>query len=209
MRFLVTFNQANGDAVSISSMQGGDDPYTPPGMACLVMDGVAMPELPGYVQGGQYIKRPRQPSADHEWDVQAKAWAFRQEAKDTRLAKLAFDALDQIDQAAGTVRMRYITSVPGQAETYQRKEQQAREWKAAGYAGTPPVFIAAEAAALGQDPVDVADYIIETADQWGSFKGPQIEAMRRKWKVAIEQAGTDEVAIRLARDSGLVELMAL
>ena len=168
-----------------------------------------MPELPGYVQGGQYIKRPRQPSADHEWDVQAKAWAFRQEAKDTRLAKLAFDALDQIDQAAGTVRLRYITSVPGQAETYQRKEQQAREWKAAGYAGTPPVFIAAEAAALGQDPVDVADYIIETADQWGSFKGPQIEAMRRKWKVAIEQAGTDEVAIRLARDSGLVELMAL
>lgn len=207
MKQFITYNEITGEAISATSFREG---YALPdvvGFLHLVVDGVA--NLPGYVAGGQYFQRPQQPSPDHTWDVTAKEWVFMPSAHTARIEKLSLDALDQIDQTAGRARLKYITSVPGQAETYQRKEQQAREWKAAGYAGTPPVFVGFEAAALGQDPVDVADYIIETADQWGSFKGPQIEAMRRKWKVAIEQAGTDEVAIRLARDSGLVELMAL
>lgn len=207
MNHCIHYRIDNGEAFSVSSFSGDGVPACPPGSAILIVG--ARAQLPGHVAGGQYVQRPKQPSPDHTWDITEKAWVFAAQAHDDRLAKLAFDALDQIDQAAGTVRLRYITSVPGQAETYQRKEQQAREWKAAGYAGTPPVFVAAEAAALGQDPVDVADYIIETADQWGNFKGPQIEATRRKWKVAIEQAGTDEAAIRAARDSGLVDLMAL
>lgn len=207
MKQFITYNEITGEAISATSFREGYALPAVVGFLHLVVDGVV--NLPGHVADGRYIQRPKQPSPDHTWDITEKAWVFAAQAHDNRLAKLTLDALDAIDQAAGTVRLRYITSVPGQSETYQRKEQQAREWKAAGYAGTPPVFVAAEADALGQDPVDVADYIIETADQWGNFKGPQIEATRRKWKVAIEQAGTDEVAIRLARDSGLVELMAL
>lgn len=206
MNFAIYYD-ADGEAFSFCVVMGNEQPPQIRGSSCLIV--TDEPVFPGYVLNGVYTQRPARPSDDHTWDKAAREWVYRSEVKKARLAKLSFDALEQIDQAAGTVRLRYITSVPGQAETYQRKEQQAREWKAAGYAGTPPVFVAAEAAALGQDPVDVADYIIETADQWGNFKGPQIEATRRKWKVAIEQAGTDEVAIRLARDSGLVELMTL
>lgn len=206
MKYAAYF-EPNGEVVSVTAMRDDEPPPLMPGAQVLVLD--EAPITPGYVSAGKYHQRPPQPSGDHHWDIANKTWGFSQQVRDKRMAKLVMGALDQIDQAAGTVRLRYITSVPGQAETYQRKEQQAREWKAAGYAGTPPVFVAAEAAALGQDPVAVADYIIETADQWGNFKGPQIEATRRKWKVAIELAGTDEAAIVAARDAGIAELMAL
>lgn len=206
MKFAVYFD-ASGEAVSFSMLRDTDEPHHIPGMTSLVVG--HEPELPGYVAGGVYVKRPAQPSLDHVWDVTSKTWAFDAAMKEARLVAMSFNALAEVDQAAGTARLRYITSVPGQAETYQRKEQQAREWKAAGFTGTPPVFVAAEAQALGQDPVDVANYIIDTADQWGNFNGPQIEATRRKWKVAIDLAGTDEAAIVAARDAGIAELMAL
>ncbi len=93
-----------------------------------------------------------------------------------------------IDEWAGEARLRYITSVPGQAETYAKKEQQARDWAAASFVGDPPAFIAAEANALGLDPRSVANDIIDLADFWGSVKGPQIEAARRKWKVSASSA---------------------
>lgn len=94
-----------------------------------------------------------------------------------------------IDEWAGEARLRYITSVPGQAETYQKKEQQAREWAASSFAGDPPPFISEEATALGIDPQAVATEVIGLADYWGNVKGPQIEATRRKWKVAASAAG--------------------
>lgn len=206
MKFCIYYD-SNGEAVSYCRLLHGDPAFPIGGLFHIVSE--VEPVFPGYVQNDAYVPRPSQPSRDHTWDIQAKTWVFNEAAKAQRLASLTFDALDQIDQTAGKARLKYITSVPGQAETYQRKEQQAREWKAAGFTGTPPVFVAAEAQALGQDPVDVANYIIETADQWGNFKGPQIEATRRKWKVAIEQAGSDEAAIVAARDAGIAELMTL
>lgn len=101
-------------------------------------------------------------------------------------------ALSRIDDLAGYARLRYITSVPGQAETYAKKEQQANEWAAASFAGDPPSFIAAEASALNIPPIDLANQIILLANQWSNVKGPQIEATRRKWKVAAEQATTPQ-----------------
>lgn len=101
-------------------------------------------------------------------------------------------ALSKIDDMAGYARLRYITSVPGQAETYAKKEQQANEWAAASFAGDPPSFIAAEASALNIPPIDIANQIILLANQWSNIKGPQIEATRRKWKVAAEQATTPQ-----------------
>lgn len=206
MKFAAYYDQT-GEVVTVTAFRGADAPPAIRGLSFVVLP--YEPDMPGHVVEGEYTTRPACPGDDHDWDIGIKQWVFSQARQNERLAKLAFDALDQIDQTAGTVRMRYITSVPGQAETYQRKEQQAREWKAAGYAGTPPVFVSFEADALGQDPMDVANYIIATADQWGAFKGPQIEATRRKWKVAIEQAGTDEAAIRAARDAGIADLMTL
>lgn len=128
---------------------------------------------------------------------------------DANTTKLSTDSLAAIDTAAGTARLKYITSVPGQSETYQRKEEQARAWQAASFAGDAPSFIAAEATALGINAQTLALQIITLADYWGDMKGPQIEAARRKAKVAIEDAGTDDAAIIAARDAGLAELATL
>lgn len=96
--------------------------------------------------------------------------------------------LNTVDDLAGAARLRYITSVPGQAETYAKKEQQARVWAAESFAGYAPSFIAAEAQALGVSAQSVALEVIALADFWSNIKGPQIEATRRKWKVAIDSA---------------------
>lgn len=117
-------------------------------------------------------------------------------------------ALSVIDEEAGRARLRYITSVPGQAETYTRKEQQAREWSASGFVGDAPPFIAAEAEALGRTHQSVAEEVIALADQWANVTGPVIEACRRKWKVAIEAATTIE-GVTAARDAGMAELAGL
>lgn len=117
-------------------------------------------------------------------------------------------ALDQVDSAAGYARLRYITSVPGQAETYAKKEQQARSWAAESFAGEPPSFIAAEAQALNVSAQSVALEVIGLADYWSNIKGPQIEATRRKWKVAIE-AASDPSLIQGLVDAARAELDGL
>lgn len=207
MKFCIYYNEDTGEIDSFMRLLDSDIPSSMLRRSFIVV--TDEPTLDGFVTNGQFVKKPRQPSGDHTWDTQTKAWVFDEQVQFDRIAKLIFDSLDSIDQAAGQARMRYITSVPGQSETYQRKEQQAREWRAAGYAGDAPVFVAAEAAALEQDPVEVADYILATADQWGAVKGPQIEAARRKWKVAIERAGSDELAVKTAATMGIAELMTL
>lgn len=111
-------------------------------------------------------------------------------------------ALESVDTMAGQARLRYITSVPGQAETYAKKEQQARDWAAASFAGDAPSFIAAEAQALNVSAQSVALEVIGLAEYWSNIKGPQIEATRRKWKVAIgsaQDAATVDSLIEQAR----------
>lgn len=132
-------------------------------------------------------------SGSQRWDGQA----WQPLVPEKTLADEVASALDAVDFAAGRARLKYITSVPGQAETYQRKEQQARQWHAAAFEGPPPSFIAAEAEALGVHPLEVANEIIAMADFWSEIKGPQIEACRRKWKVAIEQASSAEQVAQL------------
>lgn len=117
-------------------------------------------------------------------------------------------ALSLVDSMAGEARLRYITSIPGQAETYAKKEQQARDWSAESFAGDAPSFIAAEAQALSVSAQSVALEVIALADYWAEIKGPQIEASRRKWKVAIE-AAVDPSLISGLIDSARTELEAL
>jgi hypothetical protein len=165
--------------------------------------------LPAYVDGQNVRRMPAKPSVATSWSGEALAWV-PSSAEETQLAlaELMNSSLRIIDRVAGQVRMRYITSAPGQAETYQRKEQQAREWLASGFAGVAPSFIAAEAQALGVQPQVIAQEIIDTADLWSNVKGPAIEAARRAGKVAIQSATTIE-AIEAARDAAIAALDAL
>lgn len=207
MSYLVKYLKTTGEVIGYTTYKDGDSAEESTEFGYAVVS--AAPSGICWIEGQTIRAAPKKPSESHAWDWQQKRYVFDANKGAEFIQALVRDSLAMIDNEAGNTRLRYITSVPGQSETYQRKEQQAREWKAAGYAGTPPVFVATEAEVLGQDPVDVANYIIETADQWANLKGPQIEATRRKWKVAIEQAGTSEAAIRGARDAGIAELMAL
>lgn len=160
---------------------------------------------------GQPTTYPEKPSQFHAFDFAAGQYADQRTSQDFANAtdRLARGSLAAIDTAAGNARLKYITSVPGQSETYQRKEEQARAWQAASFAGDAPSFIAAEATALAIDAQVLTLQIIALADYWGNVKGPQIEAARRKAKVAIESAGTDDSLIIAARDVGLAELALL
>lgn len=145
--------------------------------------------LPAYWDGVEVRPVPPKPGPGYVWEwFPVLAWIMSPVASDAALYERRDGALASVDAAAGRARLRYITSVPGQAETYTRKEQQAREWSAEGFAGAPPSFIAAEAAALERDAQAVAQEIIDLADYWGDVKGPQIEATRRKWKVRLAAA---------------------
>lgn len=117
-------------------------------------------------------------------------------------------ALESVDTMAGQARLRYITSVPGQAETYAKKEQQARDWAAESFAGDAPSFIAAEAQALNVSAQSVALEVIGLAEYWSNIKGPQIEATRRKWKVAIGSA-QDVATVDSLVEQARAELEAL
>lgn len=201
MKSAVYFDLGTGDAFEISS--GPDDvDFEAPidGAGILVIPGI--PSLPGYVKDGQYITRPDRPGPEYVWQSRPVFnWVYNSTQAQRALQGRREGALSVVDEEAGRARLRYITSVPGQAETYTRKEQQARDWAAAGFAGAPPSFIAAEAAALEREPHIVAQEIIDLADYWGDVKGPQIEATRRKWKVRIAAAESVDAINALQADA--------
>ena len=161
-----------------------------------------------YVFGGQVLQRPARPTPEHTWNPQAQTWEADAPAIASVLALRQVAAQAQIDDAAGRARLRYITDVPGQQATYQRKEQQAREWTGAGYPEPAPSFIAAEAEALDTTPQAIAQQVIALADYWAYVKGPEIEASRIKHKAAVRSATSLE-AVQAALDAAMAELEAL
>lgn len=190
----VIFSLDTGEVLRIVRKRGSDEPELPADGEGVIEAEYSGP-LPAYVDGDSVVPVPQRPSDAHHWSWPSKQWiATHPSIEAARLAAVS-RALGRIDVAAGQARLRYITSVPGQEATYQRKEQQARDWSAAGFAGAPPSFIAAEALALQVPPEQVATEIIALADYWGDVKGPEIEATRRKWKVAVEASagGPDEI----------------
>ena len=125
-------------------------------------------------------------------------------------------ALSAIDAAAGAARARYITTVAGQAETYLRKEDQARAYKLAGYPSTSTVaypLVLAEAQAIyGSTPTSTqikaaADGIISQADDWMA-KAMEIERVRRVGKIAVSSA-TSVAAVNAAQDASVAGLAAV
>jgi hypothetical protein len=98
----------------------------------------------------------------------------------------------RIDAEAGEARKRFITSAAGQELTYQRKEAEARAWLASGapaLVGTDFPFLAAEAAATGQDVGAAAAAIVAAADLWSAV-GSAIEGARIAAKRAVAAAAT-------------------
>lgn len=116
-------------------------------------------------------------------------------------------ALATIDTAAGAARGRYITTVPGQEATYLIKAQQARDYQAAGYAGTVPALVQAEADATGETPQAACDRILAEEAAWIG-KAAQIETARRRGKITA-QAAADVAGTESARDAAIAELAAL
>jgi hypothetical protein len=211
MNWAIYYDQSTGEINSYCSFSAQALALLPPINGQMGAFVEQEPKLPGWYDPltGSCSLVPERPSAAHAWNWGAKEWASTAESESANVAAQRIKALSAIDTAAGQTRLKYITSVPGQAETYQRKEQQAREWQAAGFAGDPPPFVNAEAIALGIDPQAIALNIIALADYWSNIKGPEIEATRRKWKVAIEAAGQDVTAINAALASGIDALDAL
>lgn len=119
-------------------------------------------------------------------------------------------AVDAINRAAGIARQRYITISPGQELVYMAKERQAREYKAAGYTGATPEFVAGEATATGLSAQAAAGAIIAKADAWISI-GAQIDQAKRTASVQIDAAKTagDTAAITAARDTAIAAIEAL
>lgn len=103
-----------------------------------------------------------------------------------------------IDAHAGSARTRYITTVPGQSETYAAKAADAAAYKAASYpvanlANYP--WVQAEAQAInGAAPTAsqaqaAADGILAAQTAWAAV-GVKIEQQRRAASIAIQAAGT-------------------
>ena len=104
------------------------------------------------------------------------------------------DAYSAIDSAAGQTRLKYITHVAGQSETYQLKADDAREFKAAGYPDASInnyPMVKAEAEATGETYRQAAETIRITEVNWKSLAA-MIEKARRSGKINVSKATTEE-----------------
>lgn len=105
---------------------------------------------------------------------------------DLELVKAYYRAI--VDMEAGRFRMQYITDVPGQAQTYERKEVEARAWQEGDDLATYP-FMAAEASLRGVDISVVRDDIMAQVNALIPLAA-KIEARRLVTKQAITDAET-------------------
>ncbi len=96
-------------------------------------------------------------------------------------------AADEIDNAAGRARSRYLTTVPGQEATYTAKYAQAQAYIAAGYPADTAGYswVAQESLRTGLTPTQAADRIKATGDAWANIIGPAIEGLRIGGKDAL------------------------
>ena len=110
-------------------------------------------------------------------------------------------AADEIDNAAGRARLRYLTSVPGQDATYTAKYQQALAYVAAGYPADMTAFpwIAQEALRTGQTAQAAANTIKSTGDAWALVIGPRIEGLRIGGKYGLIALTTIPAVLGQAR----------
>jgi hypothetical protein len=194
---------ASGERQRISSaerdyeilFEGGDF------LACAYAGVMAMPGWEGATS--RYAKLGVTPATKAGTHMRSEAGVMPK-PQTPPMADLRRAAQVLIDSLAGRARLRYITAVAGQSETYQIKSAQALAWKLAGFTGQPPSFIKAESDALGLDYQGLAEEILESTHLWVDVVGPRIEAARRKGKVAVSGATSPQgvtEAVDLARNT--------
>lgn len=118
---------------------------------------------------------------------------------------------NDLDVVAGQVRGRYITTVPGQAETYMEKAEQAIEYAAKNYPAddTPYPLVRAQANATGMTSQQAADSIIQTRSMWIGAAS-QIEEHRIRGKINIAATTTNgDAYAAFAVAKGLLESISL
>lgn len=123
--------------------------------------------------------------------------------KAKRLQDARAAAMKRVDDAAGQARLRFITDVPGQAETYIAKQKEVERWRAAGSpaeVGVGEGYTWAERRAARRG-VTVGDVLAEWAariDDW-TLAGQAIEDIREQAKEDIAAAAsTAEIAAVLS-----------
>lgn len=108
------------------------------------------------------------------------------------LANAKQSAKNKIDLEAGEFRKQFITDVPGQQMTYQKKETEARLYvEAASPNALDYPFLNAEATALGISIETLANQVISNADQWAAI-GAAIEGLRIGSKQSVDNSTTLE-----------------
>lgn len=105
------------------------------------------------------------------------------------LERLVAAAEGQIDAAASAARSRFVSDGIGQDATYLLKASQAEIYRAAGYIGDVPSYVAAEAAARGLGARAAAEIILAARDAWAVI-GARIEGERIGGKIQVRGAGT-------------------
>lgn len=144
-------------------------------------------------------------AAMHRWRLIDGMLVERADAGAPSLAIAKAVALQQVDRAAETARLRFLTPGSGQALEYQATEVEARAYAAAGYLEFDPEtypFLQAERlavqAATGALPEAqaTAQAVIAQADAWRQA-GSAIKAFRRAAKLRIE-AATAQAEIQAA-----------
>lgn len=118
------------------------------------------------------------------------------------LPKIEAMLLARIDAEAGAVRLRFITDTPGQALTYRKKEDEARDHQAGG-AGPWPM-LEAEAAATEQSVAALAAEVFAAANLWVAL-GAAIEGARMGAKKSVREAESGQAK----RDAAVIDWEAL
>jgi hypothetical protein len=133
------------------------------------------------------------PAGFHDGWMRFEAGAFVED-----WSRMEADLYARIDAEAGTARCRFITDVPGQQLTYQRKEREAYTWASAAEPDVADFpFLAAEVRATGGNPAARSDVdgaaatIIAAAESWAVI-GSTIEEARIRAKRAVSAAATVE-----------------
>jgi hypothetical protein len=101
----------------------------------------------------------------------------------------------KIDRAAGAVRLRYITDVPGQQAVYMQKLEQANLFIADNLVADNSIpYIIAEAEARNITKLAAAQLIIGIADFWNITVAPKIEGIRIKYKADLDNLTGEALA---------------
>jgi len=99
--------------------------------------------------------------------------------------------LEKIDSAAGKIRSRHITAIPGQDSTYEYKKRDAERFIADGSPEEPESYpwVSAEARAMEGTLSEAAQSIVENAKAWQKA-GAAIEECRMKGKYKVRASST-------------------